>query len=105
MARSPSWLISSVSVVWPQRFMNLVKHIEHVIGLLDKGTPIPKIKSALLAAHEQAEAQDGALENTAKLRKENALTIATLKAEHQKEILRITELYASGKGILPPKAR
>jgi hypothetical protein len=40
--------------------MNLVEHLEHVIGLIDNGKPLPEIKAAVLAMYEEASGHDQA---------------------------------------------
>src|SRR6266542_2835300 len=33
--------------------MNLVEHLEHIIGLVERGEPLPKIKASLVAMSEE----------------------------------------------------
>ena len=67
-------------IVRPQSAMNLVKQLEHVIGLTERPAPYTEIKGCLIGIREEAEGQAAATAHQLKLNKEHAKEVASLKA-------------------------
>lgn len=75
--------------------MKLVEQLEHIIGLLEKPATVPEIKSALLAAHQEAEGHDHSAE-------EHVKEVAGLHAQIAKLEAEKAKLEAENAQLQPP---
>ncbi len=61
--------------------MNLIEHLEYVIGLVDRSAANAEIKGALVAMHQEVEGQERATKDQGALNKKHADQIAALQNE------------------------
>ena len=91
--------------------MNLVEHLEFVIGLVERGEPLPKIKASLIAMTEEVSGYEQAAAKAIKLCEEKPTPpdsespgVAAQLLELQKAVLELKTQLDEVKNKPPPPA-